>query len=328
MAFSGTTAQTVFNTRKVIDRAFGRCKIPPQRISAEYIEIANDALYLMLSSWANAGASLWTVSKSIYPMYDGVDTILTEEGTIDLREVNIRTISAVTGTNTDAADRRSVEFTEDTIVSTVGIEWSGASAPLEFARSDDGATWTVIQTESPSAVSGDWTWYDMDNLVAALYFRVRATSGSLSFTTITLGNTPSEIPLYRMNRGQYASLPNKTSKSSRPTQFYLERLSRQPAIKLWPVPDATAEGYQIVAWRNRHIMDVGSMQQELELPQRWYDAAVAGLAARLALDIAEVSPDLLPVLDSKAMEALSMAFNEERDRASISIRPNIGMYTR
>ena len=71
MAFSGTVSQTTLNTQTVIDRAFGRCRVKPEMISAEYIKVAQDNLYLLLSDLANQGAPLWCVEKQIYPLYNG-----------------------------------------------------------------------------------------------------------------------------------------------------------------------------------------------------------------------------------------------------------------
>ena len=75
MAYSGTISQTVFNTGRVIDNAFRRCKLPAEQISGEYIEIANDCLYLMLSDLANQGVPLWTIEKIILPLYNGVEAL-------------------------------------------------------------------------------------------------------------------------------------------------------------------------------------------------------------------------------------------------------------
>lgn len=72
MAFSQTVSQTVFNTRKVMDRAFGRCRLPPESISAEHIDIAKDQLYLLLSDLPNMDIPLWTIERQIYPLYEGV----------------------------------------------------------------------------------------------------------------------------------------------------------------------------------------------------------------------------------------------------------------
>jgi hypothetical protein len=75
-------------------------------------------------------------------------------------------------------------------------------------------------------------------------------------------------------------------------------------------------------------MDVGSMTQEVEVPQRWYEAMVAGLAARMAMELIEVDPGIIPMLDQKAAIALNIAQMEERDNSPMTIAPNISYYTK
>lgn len=328
MAYSGTISQTTFNTRRVIDNAARRCRIPAQALTAEYLDDATDTLHLLLSDLSNGGVPLWCIEKQIYPLYEGVGTITTDVGTIDILNSNLRTLQEVTGTNTDTSTSRTVNFGTATTVSTVGIKWSATAAPIALERSDDGSTWTTVQSETPSATSGEWTWYDLASSVAAQYFRVRATSGTLDFSQIYLGNTPTEIPLARLSRDEYTNLPNKTFPSNRPLQFWFDRQVSQPVMNLWPVPNASAETSQIVLWRQRQVMDVGTLTQEIEVPQRWYEAIVALLAAKLALEIPEVDVQLIPILDQKAAQALYMARMEERDNSPIMIAPNISMYTR
>lgn len=327
MAYSNTISQTVFDTRKVIDNAARRCKLPAQSITAEHIEIAKDQLYLILSDLANQGAPLWTIEKQIYPLYDGVNSITMDVGTVDILNSNLRSLQEVSGANTDTSTSRTILFDGSTAVSTVGIKWSAASSPISLDRSVDNITWTTIQTEDPQAVSGEWTWYDLDSVVAANYFRVRATSGTLDFETIYTANTPTEVALSRMNRDDYTNLPNKTFQSTRPLQFWFDRQIPQPIMRIWPAPNASAEYNQIVLWRQRHIMDVGSMTQEIEVPQRWLQAIVSLLAARLASELVEVDPQLIPMLDSKAASDLYTAQMEERDNSPMMLSPNIAPYT-
>ncbi len=328
MAFSGTVSQTVFDTRKVIENAARRCKMPPQLLTAEHVEIANDQLYLLLSELANRGIQLWCIEKSIYPLYDGVGQIALESSTVDVLNSNLRQLQRVTGTDTTVVAAQTTEFDSATMVATVGIKWSAASAPLAFERSDDGVVWDVVDAVTPVAVAGEWTWFDLPSAVAALFFRVRATSGTLDFETIYLGNTPTEIPLARLNRDDYTNLPNKQFQSIRPLQFWYDRQIPQPIMRLWPVPNAAAEAFQVVVWRQRYIMDVGTMTQEIEVPQRWYEAIVAMLAARLAAEYVEVPADMIPMLDGKAERSLYIAQMEERDDSPVNILPNIGMYTK
>ena len=328
MAYSGTVSQTTFNTRRVIEHAARRCKMPAQSLSAEHIDIANDALYLMLSDLANQGAPLWCIQKSIYPLYEGTNYITTYSGTVDILNANLRWLQKVTGDDTTTNTTNITEFSTPTEVSTVGIKWSAASSPVEFSRSDDGLTWTIIQSEVPNVGSGEWSWYDLGSAVAANFFRVRATSGNLDFSQIYLGNTPTEIPLARLNRDDYTNLPNKTFQSNRPLQYWLDRQSLSPVMNLWPVPNAAATEMQVVVWAHRHIMDVGTMTQEIEVPQRWYETIVAMLAAKLAMEFVEVDAQIVPMLDAKAQQTLYMAQQEERDNSPINIAPSIGAYTR
>jgi hypothetical protein len=328
MAYSGTVSQTTFDTRRVIENATRRCKLPAQSLTAEHVSIANDVLYLLLSDLANQGVPLWCVQETLYPLYEGVPIIVTEKGTVDILNTNLRSLQQVTGTNVDTSTARVTQFTSTTPVTTVGILWSAPAVPVEFARSNDGLTWTIIQAEVPQASAGEWTWYDLSSVVATTYFRVRATSGTLGFSQVYLGNTPTEIPLARLNRDDYTNLPNKQFQSNRPLQYWLDRQSLSPVMNLWPVPNIAATVMQVVVWSHRHIMDVGTMTQELEVPQRWYEAIVSMLAAKLAMEYVEVDASMIPLLDQKAQQALYIAQAEERDNSPMMIAPNIAVYTR
>lgn len=327
MAYSGTVSQTTFDTRKVIENAARRCRIQSAQLTAEHVDIAKDALHLLLSDLANQGAPLWCIQKTLLGLNEGVGDILMFDGTVDVLNASLRSMTELSGTNTDTATQRTVEFAAETAVSTVGIKWSATAAPLQISRSDDGATWTVIQTETPDAGDGQWSWFDLNSSVAATYFRITATTGTLDFDEIYLGNTPSEIPFGRLNRDDYTNLPNKTF-TGRPLQYWLDRQAAAPIMRLWPVPDSTYETNVIVAWVHRHIMDVGTLTQDIEVPQRWHEAIVAMLAAKLALELPEADPQMISILDQKAVQSLYSAQQEERDNSPIYIMPNIAAYTR
>lgn len=328
MAYSNTVSQTVFNTRKVIENAIRRCKLPAEAITAEYVDIANDQLYLLLSDLANMGAPLWCIEKQIIPLYNGVGDVVLDTKVVDILNSNFRQLQSVTGVDTTTSTTHTISYGGDTFVTTVGIKWAAASVPIAIERSPDNIVWETIQTENPVATAGEWTWYDLESSVATPYFRVRATSGTLTFEQIYTGNTPTEIPLARMNRDDYTNLPNKYFQSNRPLQYWYDRLIPNPVMHLWPVPNSGADTSQLVLWVQRYIMDVGTMTQEIEVPQRWYEAIVSMLAAKMALELTEVDVNLIPLLDSKAERALYVAQAEERDNSPMMIAPNIAMYTR
>lgn len=251
-------------------------------------------------------------------------------GVVDILNTNLRTVEVLnaTTTNTITSTTYQTIFSAATQVTTVGIEWSGASTSYALETSSDGSAWTTLETEAnPNAVAGNVTWVDIQGSLATLYFRVRATTGTLNQTQVILANTPNEIPMARLNRDDYVNLPNKAFQG-RPLQFWVDRLLNAPVLYLWPVPSAQFVTAQAVVWVKRYIMDVGTMTQEIEIPQRWYDAIVYVLASRLAEETPTVDPQMIAILDQKAQRALLEAENEERDDSPIYLTPNIAVYTR
>jgi hypothetical protein len=339
MAFSGTVSQTLFNTRRLIDRAFGRCRIPSALITSEQIDIAKDELYLLVSEFANYGVPLWCVERQVHALYEGVGDLVLPVGVVDVLSANLRQVQCIenAGTTTVTDTEIETDFDPDGIgitmpVSVVGIKWQGPAVSLALERSDDGLVWTTVMMAPPTVPSpdaGQWSWFDLSPLIASRYFLVRAinSTDTLDIDTLHLANTPTEIPLGRLNRDDWLNLPNKTF-PGRPNQYWFDRQVRQPVMHLWSMPDAAQEANQLVLTVHRHIMDVGTLQQEIEVPQRWYNALTAMLAARLAGAVAEVDAGLAPVLDAKGTQALMLAQNEERDNSPINWAPMIGVYTR
>ena len=330
MAVSGTVSMTVFNTRKVIDHAYRRCRIPPEGISSEQIDFALDTLYLVLSMLANRGLQLWCIERYLMPLYEAQGLITMPNGIVDILNTNLRTIEVVNENTTDTTTSTTYTtiFPAQTQVTVVGIEWSGASTSYALETSNNGTTWTTLSTQdNPNTTAGMVTWVDVQGSLATTYFRVRATTGVLNQTQVILANTPNEIPMARLNRDDYVNLPNKTFEG-RPLQFWCDRQLNNPVLYLWPVPSAQFVTAQVVVWVKRYIMDVGTMTQEIEVPQRWYDSIVYVLAARLAEETPTVDPQMIAILDQKAQRALLEAENEERDDSPIYLTPNIAVYTR
>jgi hypothetical protein len=321
---------TVFNTRKVIDHAYRRCRIPPEGISSEQIDFALDTLYLVLSMLANRGLQLWCIERYLMPLYEAQGLITMPNGIVDILNTNLRTIEVVNENTTDTTTSTTYTtiFPAQTQVTVVGIEWSGASTSYALETSNNGTTWTTLSTQdNPNTTAGMVTWVDVQGSLATTYFRVRATTGVLNQTQVIFANTPNEIPMARLNRDDYVNLPNKTFEG-RPLQFWCDRQLNNPVLYLWPVPSAQFVTAQVVVWVKRYIMDVGTMTQEIEVPQRWYDSIVYVLAARLAEETPTVDPQMIAILDQKAQRALLEAENEERDDSPIYLTPNIAVYTR
>lgn len=330
MAVSGTISATTFNTLKVVDQAFRRCRLPAQKITAEMQSYAQDALYLLLSELANGKPPSWCIERLVLPMYEGQPIVPLPIGTVSILNFNYRTTQEATGVTTVSATEYSVDFNDGTTsaatIVTVGCKWAGAAVALTFETSDDGVVWTQVGSQTTTAAAGEWTWTDISQPLPRQYFRITSVAPQL-LDEVYLGTMPQEIPLGALNRDGYVAQSNK-SFVGRPATFWYQRDLPQPVANLWPAPNAAAEHAQLILWRHRHIMDVGTLAQEIEVPQRWLEAIIASLAEKVASETPEVDLQLIPILSQKAAMAMQLARDGDNDGSPIYIQPSIGVYTR
>jgi hypothetical protein len=74
-------------------------------------------------------------------------------------------------------------------------------------------------------------------------------------------------------------------------------------------------------------MDVGTLAQEIEVPQRWMEAIIAMLAAKLALETPTVDIAVIPILEQRAGTSYAVALAGDNSGAPTFIQPSIGVYT-
>jgi hypothetical protein len=132
------------------------------------------------------------------------------------------------------------------------------------------------------------------------------------------GNTQADLSCSRISVSTYASLPNKLV-TGRPIQVYIDRVAPIPNINVWPVPDGT-QTYTLVYWRLRRIQDAGGGVNTMDVPFRFLNCMVAGLAFMLAMKVPG-GMDRLMVLKQQYDEAWDLAATEDRDKSSIRFVP-------
>ena len=332
MAASGTISTTTFDTGRVIDHALRRCRLPAQSITPEMQEVAKYNLYLLLSALPNLGDQLWSRDSLVLSLTQGVANITLPTGTVDLENVLFRQVIQYTGSTSARLGGQLVSFGSGStpVITTVGVIFSvGGTYSLILEVSADAVAFTNANT-APSAVytAGVLYWFDLNIIQAAGYISIRdAAAQTLSFTSINTAGAPSSTALYRMSQDDYTNM-SSTQIFGRPSQFWLDRQRDAPVMRLDRAPDAANALNQIVAYRKRHIMDVGSLGQSLDIPQRWYDAIVWGLAWHIGMETPEVDKDVIPQLKQMADEALLLVQSAERDKGPIKFVPNISGYTR
>ena len=326
MAYSGNIGGTTTNALKVVDHAFRRCRLPAQAITAEMQSYALESLRFMLNELANIKTPSWCIQRVILPMYQNQPIVTLPAGTVEVLNLNYRTLQLLEGASVTTSVSYTVNFTTQTTVSTVGIKWSAAAVPVTFQVSTNGSVWTTVGTSSVAASAGEIVWTDISGALPYNYFRILASS-PFSFSAIVLGNLPQEIPLGQLNRDSYVNQSNKIF-PGRPSNYYFQRDLPEPVVYLWPAPFSAAEQAQLILWRHRQIMDTENLQQEVEMPDRWQEAIINGLAARMAAETPAVDANLIPILEQKAAMSQQRAWDGDNDGSPTQINPGIGVYTK
>jgi hypothetical protein len=357
MAYSGTVGTTVINVQQLIDHGARRCGKLAEELTSEQVLSARQSLYFFLSSLINIGIQYWAISKTVIGLNADQYIYPLPSGAVDALNVLYRTMDRPSGSYTTSAggtvsnvyDGNTSTYCQQTsangniavnygtnnsqYIGSIGVLpyiASGGSATWSYylQSSVDGTTWTTLSTQTALTVTdNEWVWTDIDPGANVNYYRIQAFNGTtLGLRELYFGNNSREIQMSRLNRDDYTNLPNKNFTANQPYQFWFDRNIPVPNIYLWPVPsDAFV---QMTVWYSRQIMDVGALTDELEIPQRWYEAIIMNLAHRMSLELPQVPMDRVVYLEKMAAQYLNEAEQEERDKSPIYFAPNISVYTK
>jgi len=133
---------------------------------------------------------------------------------------------------------------------------------------------------------------------------------------VVLRRDGTDFELSRVSRGEYLTIPNKTTES-RPSQYYFDR-KIDPVINIWATPENSTD--QIVYYYVRRIEDADTLTNTTDMPFRFYPCMVAGLAYYLAMKRA---PDRIQLLKSVYEEEFQRASDEDEDRTPLKLQPSI-----
>ena len=128
-----------------------------------------------------------------------------------------------------------------------------------------------------------------------------------------------DYSLSRISRDEYLSIPTKTT-TGRPTQFFLDR-QITPNLKLWPLPDNSTD--VIIYDALTRMDDADTYINTVDMPFRFYPCLAAGLAYYIAMKRA---PERLQILKPIYDEEINRAMDEDRDRASFRVAPDLRNY--
>jgi hypothetical protein len=140
-------------------------------------------------------------------------------------------------------------------------------------------------------------------------------------TSDNSGNTIDRI-CAPLSTYEYSALPNKLVEAF-PNQYWFNR-QIVPQITMWPVPDDT-QSYTLNLQYLRQLDDAALPNGTVpQLPYRWIDAFVAGLASRLAQIY---KPEMSAILDAKAERSWQIAAKEDTEDVPLFIMPGLNWYS-
>lgn len=150
-----------------------------------------------------------------------------------------------------------------------------------------------------------------------------------------------DITANRVTLSEYLGFSNKSLIGS-PTQYALDRnAGTGHTLFIYPVPNVST--YQLISWTITYPEDAGKYTDSPGTPRRFYPALVYGLAYNIALKnpplyqmtgeggsrpsrIGGVSKDHRLELKANYTQAFEEAAEEDRERASFFLVPDISMY--
>lgn len=189
--------------------------------------------------------------------------------------------------------------------------------------------WTIESGTIP-LVQGTIT-YDLPiDTVDLLEHVIRTNPGQIG--------TQSDININRISVSTYATIPNKLTQG-RPIQVWINRRSGQttdeagaepayPQINVWPSPDqgtSQTPYYYFVYWRLRRMFDAGNGVNVEDIPFRFQECLICGLAYRLAMKLPG-GLERLQFLKAQYDEAWEMAAGEDREKAPDRLVPRMITY--
>ena len=144
-----------------------------------------------------------------------------------------------------------------------------------------------------------------------------------------------DININRISVSTYSTIPNKLTQG-RPIQVWVNRQSGQttdgeiayPQINVWPAPDQGTQQspyYYFVYWRLRRMFDAGNGANVEDIPFRFQNCLVAGLAYMLAMKLPNAF-ERLQMLKAQYDEAWELAAGEDREKAPDRLVPRMITY--
>jgi hypothetical protein len=166
-----------------------------------------------------------------------------------------------------------------------------------------------------------WSTSVSSVMVAASTGVYNLSSNTIDALEVVLNRDSTDLQLTRITSEEYLLIPNKTQ-TGRPSQYSIRRSRDNPVMSVWPLPDNSTDILKIEVISE--LQDINkSAEQNADLPKRFFPCLTAGLSYYMSMKRAGVPSDRISMLKTNYEETLGRAMEEDRERASLFIRPRL-----
>jgi hypothetical protein len=219
--------------------------------------------------------------------------------------------SGTTAFNLDILDCIEEAYEMVGISSKTGYDLKTARRSLDLLMREWGNRginfWTIAQSSEAFAALAPTAVLDSDTIdILDAVWRI----GS--------GTSQQDRTMTRMSVTEWSHIANK-NQTGQPSRFWVNR-TLTPTVYVWPVP---VDAGTLVYWKLRRIEDTGAYGNTMDIPPRFLTALTTGLAYYLAMKTPAAFPRL-QMLNTEYEKQYALAAEEDRDRASVRLTPDLG----
>jgi hypothetical protein len=274
---------------------------------------------MLTIEWANRGINLWTVEETSIQLTTNQGIYAVPLDTIDILDLETRTNNASTSNQTDINLSRISESTYATIpnklttgrpVQVYFNRQSGNSDVSEYLLASD------ITSTSTTITLKTATNPNITNLNLRSTGFIQIGAEIIAYTNI-IGNQ-----LQNCWRAQSNTTAAAHTTGDAIIVQYL------PCLNIWPTPDGGGGPYTLVYWRMRRIQDAGGGVNIQDVPFRFINCLVAGLAYLMSVKIQGTDPNRVLFLKQDYEDQFNLAAQEDRETAPIRWVPRNLFYSR
>jgi len=141
-----------------------------------------------------------------------------------------------------------------------------------------------------------------------------------AFIRQTTSSENTDTTLSRISRSEYSALSKKSS-TGKPTQFLVDK-QITPTVTVYPAPDKSSE-YTLHLNVLTRMDDADLGANTMDMPYRFFPCLAAGLAYYISLKRA---PERTTLLKTLYEEEFLRAMNQDEDKSSFRVRPDLRSY--